>query len=749
MASDDLFSIVNAPSGSGTPASGRGVSLAAAFLSPGGVPVEVISSTLSDQPVQWGPSLVLIRDHTKICGGQYGVKKNNCLCCVVTAEKKECPSRHVLVKHWMTDTSEWVHSSRIYYHKGSTSGAVYAEPFVDVSAWKEDEVASVLGRQFSAWSHWKEEAIVMQSSGASRGAVAMVRTAVKLSKHLPRLDYANGPSESDMMLDGPAELTKEESTSNYHADWLNTLRQTSRLSAEELFGPVTIERINFIQDSLATFGDLTSAKLKALQVGWGIRLSDLEFQVGTRPSLDIGSQLDGTSVWSLLEDLQTQIEDLKGGDYARGLADKVMQTETFTSHHEKVRDAFKAVMQRILPMESKVHALETQVTSDEKIDGLDWLGLRSKGTTQGMTTGNVGDDERIQSLCDRIATLEMSMNPGQSSEGEDISVSFMGVRFSSEDDVRSYVESLSGGKFAITAGLMTDCYAIFHALNREIFDTKNKLSMIDLAKVSNLGAKQIDVYHMLAAAEHGLPEFFDSSPSGKVFIDGKQGKKHRFNNLASYEIWGPVGTLNDAVRRKAEVQLARFVKTKRIAIQELANPELVTFLNGMLNASKDFVEAVFSFLTEEYAALAEHFSDGVLCWDFACSCVEHVFKYEFEAARAVISSPEVGDTTIHSKVLWQSLRTIAVQESFLRVGFKNHSSLASAYSRFLLTQYQKTALELSRVSKEAELRKTKLTEVVSTVDSLDKRVRAAEGTANSAKNALERLSKKDGRNGST
>lgn len=159
------------------------------------------------------------------------------------------------------------------------------------------------------------------------------------------------------------------------------------------------------------------------------------------------------------------------------------------------------------------------------------------------------------------------------------------------------------------------------------------------------------------------------------------------------------------------------------------------------------MEAVFSFLTEEYAALAEHFSDGALCWDFACSCVEHVFKYEFEAARAVISSPEVGDTSIHSKVLWQSLRTISVQESFLRVGFKNHSSLASAYSRYLLTQYQKTALELAKVSKEAELRKTKLAEVASIVDSLDKRVRAAEGTASSAKNAVERLSKKDGRGG--
>jgi hypothetical protein len=272
-----------------------------------------------------------------------------------------------------------------------------------------------------------------------------------------------------------------------------------------------------------------------------------------------------------------------------------MKTDVFSSHSERVKDAFKAVMQRVLPMEAKLVDLERQATPERGVDGLDWLGVASLAGTQNKTKSGSGVEETVQSLCEHVGNLEMTMNPGQGTDGEDISVSFMGMHFSSEDDVKSYVESLSGGKFIITSGLMTDCYAIFHALNREIFDTKNILSMIDLAKVANLGTKQIDMYHMLAAAEHGLPEFFDSSPSGKVFIDGKQGKKNRFNNLASYEIWGPVGTLNDAVRRKAEVQLARFVKTKRIAIQELANPELVTFLNAMLNASKDFVvEAVFS-----------------------------------------------------------------------------------------------------------------------------------------------------------
>jgi hypothetical protein len=183
MESDDLFSIVHAPSGPVTPLSGQSAALASAFLSPGGgVPVDVDASTISGRPVQWGPSLVLIRDHTKICGGQYGVKKNNCFCCVDKSVKKDCPSRHVLIKHWLADKPEWIHASRIYFHKGATSGAVYAELFVDVSAWTEDEVATLLGRQFTSWSDWKQEAIVIQASGASRKAGDVVRTAVKLSK---------------------------------------------------------------------------------------------------------------------------------------------------------------------------------------------------------------------------------------------------------------------------------------------------------------------------------------------------------------------------------------------------------------------------------------------------------------------------------------------------------------------------------------------------------------------------------------
>lgn len=244
-----------------------------------------------------------------------------------------------------------------------------------------------------------------------------------------------------------------------------------------------------------------------------------------------------------------------------------------------------------------------------------------------------------------------------------------------------------------------------------------------------------------ASSEHGLPDFFDPpSSASKIYIDGKQGKKHRFGNLPSYEVWGPVGADGFTVQKKATGALTRLVTTRKSEIKEQVKQEkLQAFLLSMLDMSKEFVTAVFSFLTEEYAALSQHFDDGGLCWDFACSCVEHVFKYEFETAWAVVCNSDVVDDSISTKILWQSLRTIAVQETFMRVGFKNHPSLASAYSKFLLTQYQKTAGELNRVSKELDACTKICINMAAHVEAVEKRLKAAEGTANAAQNAIQKI----------
>jgi hypothetical protein len=66
--------------------------------------------------------------------------------------------------------------------------------------------------------------------------------------------------------------------------------------------------------------------------------------------------------------------------------------------------------------------------------------------------------------------------------------------------------------------MLTDCYSIFYFLNKEIFETRNKLNVTDLHKVHSLGMPQVDVYHILAGVEHGLPDFLTLLPLPARFM---------------------------------------------------------------------------------------------------------------------------------------------------------------------------------------------------------------------------------------
>jgi hypothetical protein len=730
----------------------------------GGVPddISLPGASLSEPVVQMGPSLVLIRDHKSICGGQYGARKNNCFCFSWLGGNKSCPGSHAAVKHPMVAKDCEELPARIYFHKGPGKNAAYAEPFVEVGDMDVFDLANLVSRVFETWEAWRDEAVVLRAAAGSKQDATLIKTAMKATKTLPRLKSFESRLAVTMDEGFGLELDQRLRVIGSAIDELlqESVMEVSELKIkanEEFAGGqegrldelMVLEHLNLVHKALAELHERAMGGLRELQVGFGVRLAGLETVIGTFSSEESKAKQAGGSVLRLVEDLEDQVNQLRSMDHVKSIIAKVFQSAEMNSQNESVKEAFRAVMHRLRSMEQAVQDMQRRhnahVVHNEG-DRMDWLGQGSVGSDECGNSPHMNDPSQVQtvlkSMTTRIEGLEQAIIPGHKTEGEDVSVSFMGVRFTSEEDVTSYVESLCDGRFDVGPGLVTDCYALFHALNREIFDGKSKLGLVDLAKVGNLNMSQSDVYNILAAAEHGLPDFFDPpSSASKIYIDGKQGKKHRFSNIASYEVWGPVGTIKDAVRKRAETQLTRYVRTKRLELKLVSHPDLRAFLSHMLDVSKDFMEAIFAFLTEEYSALAEHFGDGSLCWDFACSCVEHVFKYEFEAARAVVNNPDVADPLVKARVMWQSLRTISVQESFMRVGFKNHSSLSSAYSRFLLTQYQQTAAELAKMTKEVENNKRSFGEMRGVVEALEKRVKAVEGTANAAQNAVQRIKK--------
>jgi hypothetical protein len=744
---DDFLSLAQAGSGVGhasPPSPGASVSVSRSLF--GGVPEVVATPSLSAFAVEWGPSQVLIRDHTAICGGQYGLKKINCFCCALLKSDRSCPDRHANVKHPALKDEQTLQSSRIYFfHKTPHSNAVYAEPFVDAGGMSTQEITDLLAKVFGSWEEWREEALLRKAAREVKEDVSLLRTAVKAMRWTKEVSIDD---------DGAEKEVKSEFDNNL--DRLGEVMiELKDLDTFALPGSDVSLKLNSLEKVVTVMQDTFQKGLKSLQLGFGLRLSGIESMLGTQSMEDQENENAGVSFRELLKDLQDQVAKTGDAAFIQDIVNKLFESQRMFDFSGGLRKAFSALANRATLVEKEVDQvrkdmmkLEPKTDSASTVNSFqDWLeGAGStKLNTLGAQSSGLHEDMKswkdvMESLSRRVGNLEITVTPGLKVEGEDISVAFMRVRFSSQDDATAYIEKRCNGVFGVTPGMLTDCYSIFYFLNKEIFETRNKLNVTDLHKVHSLGMPQVDVYHILAGVEHGLPDFFDSPASAsKIYVDGKQGKKYRFSNIGTHEIWGPIGADINTVRKKADNVLTRYVKTKKLLFSKDMNAELKALLISMLDVSKDFVEAVFEFLTEEYAALYEHFGDGALCWDFACSCVEHVFKYEFEAARAVVTNPDVGDDQIGAKLFWQCLRTIAIQESFMRVGFKNHSSLSSAYSRFLLKQYQHTASDLSKMTKLAEGQAKSVSELKASLEAMDKRLRAAEGTANAASNLVNKM----------
>jgi hypothetical protein len=534
---DDLFSIINAGSGTLSPTSGRSVAYDVAFAPPllhGGVPEEVHTPSLSDPPGQWGPSLVLVRDHMSICGGFYGARKNNCICCALLTGNKSCPGRHTVLKHPMVSDDQTLQSAHVYFHKGAGKEAAHAEPYLDVGDMSTRDLASLLAKVVDSWEAWREEAMLWKTAASSKQDIALIRTAVKATKTIPRL--AEHSLGARTIVDGAMDLDLE-GRLKLLGTALEELITAGRLSlpikgegvkdGEVDVGEIDkehfelFERINLLQRALVELSETTEGSLKELQLGFGVRLASMETIIGSVAALQARTGQGGSSLVGMIEDLEEQVELLKRSAEGQNLIESVFASSEMAAQNESVKNAFRSVMQRMITLEATVKEFKTkQDAGRADVSGynhFNWFGNEvGAGTTRSNAVIPAELDSvksTVESLAARVNSLEQTMMPGHTMEGEDISVSFMGVRFSSEDDVRSYVESLCDGRFDVQPGMVTDCYSILHTLNREIFETKNKLGVVDLAKVSGLGMVQSDVYNILAAAEHGLPDFFDPPAS--------------------------------------------------------------------------------------------------------------------------------------------------------------------------------------------------------------------------------------------
>ena len=702
-------------------------------------------------PVNTGPSLVLVTSHHLVCRGIYQASRvaGTCFCCQESS-KKSCPQSHSAKKHSClssTDTDLKLVQPRIYLRvasaRSSSVPTVHAEPYLEVGNLSMSQVNELLHKQISSFDEWVHEIGVYDAVKSSGDDPLVLRTAVKNLSKVSRLgdqDIKVAVSALATTFDAALDFEPElEDTSMPSA----TLQlQASYSALDTVDGLIVATSDDTISAYLTTLRDV-AAKIDLIpevfsEVRKDFQLRLHELQTGTSLSVSalkrmLGSgQGDGSTIWGAIDMLRSGVGWLSGSAYAKQLSQVVLSDPGLKGYMLSTKTAFQNVVSRLTKLESNSQAPSVPLFP---------TGLHSGNASGPPSPPDVASAPVVMSLQARVAQLELEAGAGTTT-GDDVAVTYNGVRFSSETDVQAYFEKLGGGVYDIPPGLVWDSYAIFSELFRETFQGGN--SKLDLDKMVKLG-KHDDVYHIQAACEHGVPSFFDcptSSSQNAFYTDGKSGKKSRFRNIPSFDHWGAIGTVKTCVRNAAKSDLDRLVRSSRQEINLVSEPVMKTFLLNMLDTSRAFVEAVFEFLTEEYTAFTEHFPDDKICWDFACSCVEHVFKYEFETARSVLRNPDLRSNKAGLQVMWTALRTISVQESFLKVGFKNHSSLASAYSRFLLTQYQTSSTELQDVKKKVSTFSSKFESQENEMNDLKRKFKVVEGTANAAHKASSKKGKR-------
>ena len=116
--------------------------------------------------------------------------------------------------------------------------------------------------------------------------------------------------------------------------------------------------------------------------------------------------------------------------------------------------------------------------------------------------------------------------------------------------------------------------------------------------------------------------------------------------------------------------------------------------------------------------------------------------HEFDVARSILRGHDVKSEQFNERMLWTSLRTVVIQETFLSKTFQNHDSLSGAYSTFLLKNSQ--SAEVNSMKRKLEKMESVVESLNSKIAKFDSKVKGAEGAADKVAKGLKEFKEKMG-----
>lgn len=696
-----------------------------------------------DEPLVKGINVIVLSSLEGVCCAKVGTTGSK-MCFRQDTDAVSCPVSHSKQKCLL----ELSHPTLFRVDGGATSTTLLLDPCLSTIGIGESDIQNMLFTTFSE-DEWAEEVLTFEGAEAAQTQIKEFRKTVaferrnlavphsvkkKIAKNRnnqsPGLDLL-AKAKCDVVRSSQARVTSVAATVLPDSVLYSDPDSKSFIDAAEVRARYVTELSLYTSDRV----EKKFAQMEAAtdEVASSLLVSKLDLKavaakVGSKPSTGF---LSGLTLWQSVEKLvnigeSTGIMQLeaKGISLATGTyIDSVLRSGTtlhnLLASYKKQLEILKNNVQKLMggspgSVGLGFHNGPAPVLSMAS----------SSSAPNPSPTGDL-----IQKMEARIAFLEKQSTARQT-VGNSMTVQFEGQLFNCQQDMENYVARLIQST-AVPPSLVNDCYTLLHAIVLSL--QTDHIGIREIHSINQMGSNinEADVQNAIAGNQNSVPPFFKgTSKSSSLFTGDSGGAKHRLKGIPTYGFWGKPGSV-EGFRYQALNQLDRIVASIQTDLSsKVQNSEMRGFLKAMLTRSSEFVRALFDYITNSYAELIETFTDSGQTWDFVCHCVEHIFSHEFNVARSILRGHDLKSQGFNERMLWTSLRTVVVQESFLAVGIANHSSLSGAYSKFLLKNSQSS--EVAGMKRKLEKMDEKVEAVAAKVTKFDGRIKAAEGTANKA-----------------
>ena len=165
------------------------------------------------------------------------------------------------------------------------------------------------------------------------------------------------------------------------------------------------------------------------------------------------------------------------------------------------------------------------------------------------------------------------------------------------------------------------------------------------------------------------------------------------------------------------------------------------FTISLLHTSMSFIENLSNYISETFNNFKDVVGKEDTVWGLVTYVVEQIFRKDFGQVRAnTIGAVNANERSSAIRIMWSSLRSVVVAQTFITQGIKNAPPVSASYVRFVLSHSN-----MGRVRHLVEENKLMKSKVSYLEEEMAKLKRSMEGIKRTADQAMSKASEGGGK----